>query len=443
MANIGDQVSNAAYDVTPAGVGNAFKQYLTGFAERVATDFITALGPVVLVGLTLYFVLKGYMAIAGRSQNTIQDTLWEAGKAGLVAFFALSAPNFIAHVLPFVEGLEKVLTQGVAGTDDVWASLNKVFVDMWTGLDSGAKFVNSKSDGFKIFGDDSIMEVISSWLITLFASILLFLAVSLIMLILLSCEVGLAMTLGFGPLFMCCLMFPVTRQWFDGWFRTVVGLLFTMIISVVLIQLLAHMTKNQIDSLSVYTLGCANSNIACSAVQGAADSIAAWNAASRNISLMLLVFIMIFWKIPQIAQSMVGGLSLTGINPSEITRDVNAIKEVITAGKEKAVEKAASSVSGSGSSNVESAGSSSAQAANRMNNNNSTGFGAGNPSQNGNQQGSQINPSAANNRNYAANYGSRPANDERSFNSSSSENLKNHIRGSWGLGSSDKNDKAS
>ena len=42
-------------------------------------------------------------------------------------------------------------------------------------------------------------------------------------------EIFLVMGLAFGPLFICSLMFTVTRTWFDGWLKAVVCWAFTLV----------------------------------------------------------------------------------------------------------------------------------------------------------------------------------------------------------------------
>ena len=86
---------------------------------------------------------------------------------------------------------------------------------MWAEL----MIVNDKA--LAIAGKVSVMSSFGTW----FALFLLGVLMSIISValtfaatgVLIINEIALTLTLAFGPLFICCLMFPVVRSWFDGW----------------------------------------------------------------------------------------------------------------------------------------------------------------------------------------------------------------------------------
>ena len=316
---------------TPSEIGADISYFVSGYAEKVSTALIDQLGPIILTGVILYFTLNGWLVLAGRSQNTIGDLAIKSFKISLVAFFGLNSGNFIGFVLPAVQGIEQLLAQSLTDAPSAWMVLDKFYKNLTSAIcDTGGKMLDHVIGDFSLFGDDGFLELFIIILVQTGAAILGYLTSLVVMLVLLACTIGLPIILGFGPLFICCLMFPITRQWFDGWLRSVIGLIMTMIVAVSLVNLLDHITANHIKAIQDFTVDTAN--------------IDSFVRILVGLSFALCAVLVIFFKISTLVSGLVGGVQLTGLNLAELIKDGSTVGSPVL----KAYRKAKSMLSGKG-----------------------------------------------------------------------------------------------
>ena len=300
---------------TPSEIGNDISYFVSGYAEKVSTALIDQLGPIILTGVILYFTLNGWLVLAGRSQNTIGDLAIKSFKISLVAFFGLNSGNFIGFVLPAIQGLEQLLAQSLTDAPSAWMVLDKFSINLFKAVcDTGGKMLKQVSGDFSIFGDDGFLELLVIIVVQGFTVFLGCLTSIIVMLVLLACTIGLPIILGFGPLFICCLMFPITRQWFDGWLRSAIGLIMTMIVAVSLVNLLDHITANHIKAIQDFTVDTAN--------------VDSFMRILMGLSFALCAVLVIFFKISTLVSGLVGGIQLTGINLGEIANTAKNLSTI-------------------------------------------------------------------------------------------------------------------
>lgn len=311
-----DTASDVLY--SPSKMGNDIAYFLSGYAEKVSSSLITQLSPVITTCVIIYFIFSGWMVLAGRSQNTIGDTVIKATKISFIAYFGLNAGNFINFVLPTVQGLEVMLSKAIGNQNSAWLVLDTFFYNLWyTVSDVGGAFLRNLFQDFSFFGDDGLLELLIIFLFVFAMAIIGSFTTFVITMVLLAATIGLPIILGFGPLFICTLMFPVTRQWFDGWLRSAVGLIFTLIIAVSLVSLLDHITMQQIKAIK--------------AMQISNTSIAEFQGRLAFLMFVMAAILVIFFKISSISSALVGGLSLSSLNLGDLgsqARTVDGLKAV-------------------------------------------------------------------------------------------------------------------
>lgn len=298
-----DTASELVY--SPSKMGNDIAYFVSGYAEKVSTALIEQLSPIITTGVIIYFIFSGWMTLSGRGQNTIGDTVATSVKISFIAYFGLNAGNFTNFVIPAVSGIETLLSQAIGNQNSSWIVLDTFYYNLWYMVaDVCGAFIRNLFQEFSFFGDDGLIELVIIFLFVSCMAVIGSITTFVITLVLLACNIGLPIVLGFGPLFICTLMFPVTRQWFDGWLRTAVGLIFTMIIAISLVTLLDHITSQQITAIKAMDI----KNTTIAELQG---------------RIVFLIFVMatilvIYFKISTFANSLVGGMSLTGLNLSEV-----------------------------------------------------------------------------------------------------------------------------
>ena len=216
--------------------GSDFSATVSGFAESTSAALIDSLLLPLSIGLTIYFVCKGYLIMAGKIQDSVTDLCLTCGKIALIAVFALNAGNFVSYVLPAISGLESMLVSAVesamgsADSTSAWGTIDSLWFRFMQAINSTWGLMGK-------VGMADIAEIVTILLTSLvlgFVSI--FFTFSAVGVLLIN-EVCLTITLGFGPLFMCCLMFPILRSWFDGWIKASITYVFTIVIAAAVMML--------------------------------------------------------------------------------------------------------------------------------------------------------------------------------------------------------------
>lgn len=283
--------------------GNGMRATLSHFAEGVAGGIISEIQPIVYTGILLYFIFRAYNVMAGRSPGeSLVDVVTTCVKVTLVAFFGLNSAQFVAYVIPAVQGFENMLLSavghGISGGGDttsawnaldrIWESFSKTFMriyDIYSDL------------GFTDYG--SIFALIVLMLIM--AIVCIFFTFACVGIILLY-EIFLILALGFGPLFLCTLMFPVTRTWFDGWLRTTVTFAFTLVIVSAVIFLITDVFNQSVDDVLQVVKEAKDD-----------DKFAKLVLPVLNFGVIGLAVATVVKLIPSLVAGMTGGVSLQAV----------------------------------------------------------------------------------------------------------------------------------
>ena len=72
---------------------DVIKEPIMNFTQQFSDALIPTITPVLVLGLTLYYVLKGYLAMTGRSQDAIMEILIHGFKVALIAYIFINTGN--------------------------------------------------------------------------------------------------------------------------------------------------------------------------------------------------------------------------------------------------------------------------------------------------------------------------------------------------------------
>lgn len=212
--------------------GAGVRSSLTNFAQSASGEIVSELSILVYSGILIYLLVKAYVISSGRSEGAIPELIIFCGKVTLIAFFALNSGNFAKFVIPTVYGIESTLISvlshaaGAGSLDSSWGIVDATWETFMQGWMAIQNIWNKTSWG--MFGDSLGVILFIGVMIVLVLGVSIyftFFAVGYLLLY----EIFLVMGLSFGPLFLCTLMFPVTRSWFDGWLRAIVCWAFTLV----------------------------------------------------------------------------------------------------------------------------------------------------------------------------------------------------------------------
>lgn len=87
-------------------IGTTFESSISSFTATTASGVIGMITPVVLIAVTLYFTITGYMIMAGRISEPLGDVMIKGAKIALIAMVGLSTGTFMTYVAGAAHGLE-------------------------------------------------------------------------------------------------------------------------------------------------------------------------------------------------------------------------------------------------------------------------------------------------------------------------------------------------
>lgn len=171
-----------------------------------------------------------------------------------------------------------------------------------------------------VFGDSMalIAFVLAMLVLIFFVSIyFMFFAVGYLMLY----EIFLVMGLSFGPLFICTLMFPATRSWFDGWLRAIICWVFTLVAIAGMLCLLDGIFTTNIDELT----------LAAEEAQ-AAKNFSTLSLKLATFSVIVLAVATVVKSIPSFASGITGGVALQAASVAGMFSSVGRTMAAATGG---------------------------------------------------------------------------------------------------------------
>ena len=293
--------------------GAEVTELVVNYGQQVSATLVTELTPVVSLGVVLYFTLSGWMSLSGRSQNTIGDSVISAFKIALIAYFGLNAGNYISYGIESIQGLESLLVKAISGQDanGVWDLIDTLL----------ARVSQASSNVFETMGQkyDGAWEKASNFdvILSMFLIIVLFwgagIALVVVMtIILVITTVGFAIVVGFGPLFICCLMFPYTRSWFDGWLRTAISLVVLNVIVGSIAMMTDSILTKYIDEILKYS-------------DSSEGSLGNLFQEMILVLCLLVTFVYLLKNVTNLTNSLVGGLNINLPNARELSNDIKQV----------------------------------------------------------------------------------------------------------------------
>ena len=307
-----------------ATFGEGIRSSLTNFAEAASGQIASEIAIVVYTGVLLYFMIRAYLLMTGRIEGAIPDLVTQCAKIVLIAFFALNAGNFATYVIPAVYGVENMLlgalstAAGLADLYNCWSIVDMTWESFMKGVSAIQNIWSKLSWG--VFGDSMalIAFVLAMLVLIFFVSIyFMFFAVGYLMLY----EIFLVMGLSFGPLFICTLMFPATRSWFDGWLRAIICWVFTLVAIAGMLCLLDGIFTTNIDELT----------LAAEEAQ-AAKNFSTLSLKLATFSVIVLAVATVVKSIPSFASGITGGVALQAASVAGMFSSVGRTMAAATGG---------------------------------------------------------------------------------------------------------------
>lgn len=306
--------------------GNEVRSTMAGFAESVSGEIISSISPIIYTGIMIYFFARAYQITTGRAEGAIPDLITQCVKIVLVAFFGLNAANFVTYVIPAVYGIENLLLNAIShGTtasdiNNAWGAADQTWQTFMNGFQAIYNIWSNSSWSVWSIGESiatSLFIILLMVLMLVVCIYFMFFAVGYLLLY----EIFLVMGLAFGPLFICTLMFTVTRTWFDGWLRAVVCWAFTLVAVAGTLSLINGIFAERIDQITEFAI----------AAEGGKD----YGVLLVNLgvfAVVVLALATVVKSIPTFAAGLTGGVALQAASVAGMQQSFGRTMAAVTGG---------------------------------------------------------------------------------------------------------------
>lgn len=306
--------------------GNQVRNTLAGFANSVSGEIISSISPIVYTGIMLYFFVRAYQITTGRAEGAIPDLVTQCVKIVLVAFFGLNAANFVTYVIPAVYGIENLLLNAISHAttasdiNNAWGAADQTWQTFMKGFQAIYNIWSNSSWSVWSIGESiatSLFIILLMVLMLVVCIYFMFFAVGYLLLY----EIFLVMGLAFGPLFICTLMFTVTRTWFDGWLRAVVCWAFTLVAVAGTLSLINGIFAERIDQITEFAI----------AAEGGKD----YGVLLVNLgvfAVVVLALATVVKSIPTFAAGLTGGVALQAASVAGMLQSFGRTMAAVTGG---------------------------------------------------------------------------------------------------------------
>lgn len=273
-------------------IGESVDAALISFVMATAAEVIAAIMPIATLGVTIYFAIMGYMMIAGRLQNPAGAVMIQGVKFVAISALALSVSGYNTWVVDVIRGLEDGLASAFAGT--AGAAPMSVYATIDTTLGQGWDIA---ADLWEQAGNRGLTEIpmaigeyvnaivigISTLIVGLPAGAMIVVA-----------KATLTLLLGIGPLFVMCLMFPVTAKWFEQWFAQVMT---------------AIMTIALVAAVAAFMMKIFAAFIGTVDITGEQNTL----FTALSLSVLSIVILLLLYRVGGLAAGLAGGMSAAAI----------------------------------------------------------------------------------------------------------------------------------
>lgn len=233
--------------------GAAFDTTIGEFARQASVTVAASVARPVELALAVWILVMGFLYMNGLTKMTFREIVFQVCKVSLISMVALQTPTYVAYMIDMLGQLDSYFismlphTAGAPAPTNVWDSVSILWSGSW---DLVTRMMNLKV-GFSLTAFfESMVIIILACLVGIGVIFMTSMGLSLIVVN----KVILVIMLGFGPLFLCFLMFNLTRGLFSGWLRTIMSVICTFVLfaaAVVFAMVAIDPIVGELEALSV------------------------------------------------------------------------------------------------------------------------------------------------------------------------------------------------
>ena len=209
--------------------------YIGGTIDNFTSDFIVsgvggligAISPLIMMGVTLFLMFKGYLQIFGKTDDLARDTVILGIQVITITTLVLNVDNYTFYIIDGVSSLSSGISSAISKNEsgnDIYQTLDGLLMQA---VDI-AVYCFSKvgwTEGYLwFFVGISILTAIA--ILAIISAI-----------IIMGTKFLLTMLFVIGPLFIAFALFPITRKFFDSWVTKIVENVLVQIFGIIIITM--------------------------------------------------------------------------------------------------------------------------------------------------------------------------------------------------------------
>ncbi len=289
-------------------LGDTISNVTSAFVTPAATNLIYMLQMVTLTGVTLYIVMTGYAIITGSVQVPFWAFMKQCLKILFITTLALSADSYTTTIFDLFKDLENSLSAAMNTAGGTPQNIYEVLdQSLNKGLDLVALCFEKAGDaGWTAIGS-AFGWIIAGCTVAIGSLIVSLMGASVVLV----AKFSLAIVFALGPLFIMCLLFPVTAKFFDSWLGQVLNFTLTIVIMAVIMT---------------FAMKCYDSFIAAADFAGAQNPM----YAALQIAALTGVLYHIIKQAGSIASALAGGISMHAMSLSQMASPIMSAQRGIS-----------------------------------------------------------------------------------------------------------------
>ncbi len=238
---------------------------INDFGLDMMKNMMKWVGGIALTLMTLWVFIQGYRIVTGRSRDSMMVLVTSMARAALIVSVATSFAMFGTNLQKFLTNdVKGVITTTVTGKNEKPEDqIDRSLAWMQVAL--------SSVDAIRVLDDPGLQadKTRAQWFIGLGTGGPAVTAGAMLLLY----EVAMALFIGFGPLFILCLLFEQTKQFFQKWLFYGIGTMFSMAVLAAMVSIALDMVIRVSASfwttalVNKYLLGLSNDGMTSQAMQ--------------------------------------------------------------------------------------------------------------------------------------------------------------------------------
>ena len=242
--------------------------YIGGTIDNFTSDFIVsgvggligAISPLIMMGVTLFLMFKGYLQIFGKTDDLARDTVILGIQVITITTLVLNVDNYTFYIIDGVNAWASGVSNAINNNENdfnIYQTLDELLTQ---GVNHAVYGFKKVGWGDWVWGFVAIVILIVTTIITIISAI-----------IIIGTKFLLTMLFVIGPLFIAFAIFPITRKFFDSWVTKIVEnvlvQIFGVVIIILTIKVISHFIgENNVTEKDINPIGAMTQIVVVTAI---------------------------------------------------------------------------------------------------------------------------------------------------------------------------------